>query len=78
MFYSPWPLPKVVRQLDDCIAELDLKFRSILYDDLTKVQEVTEAYDSLPSLLAQCYGNRSAALYELGQHEVAHGLLLKG
>ncbi len=43
---------------------------AIMYHDLLRLKDSMESRYSLPSLLGQCYGNRSAALYELGQHEV--------
>ena len=72
LLYCPWPFPLVLNKVDDCIRGLDLNVKRIIFEDLLLTRKVTEPYDSLPSLLGQCYGNRSAALYELGKHEVCN------
>ena len=59
--------------MDDCIRGLDVNVRAIVFDDLLDLRSTTEPHDSVPSLLAQCYGNRSAALFEMGEHEVRKG-----
>ena len=77
---APWPIDKRKKILEQHLVSLQLhsptkhkvavKFHSVP-DVSEKVCPVAPEKKPCP-LLATCFGNRSAALYELGQTKVMH------
>ena len=76
--WAPWPVGERCKVMDECLTSLQ-RHSPAKYEVAMRLHPPTEASGkgrpSSPSepytpLLATCFGNRSAALYELGRTEV--------
>lgn len=75
---APWPIGEQCKVMDDYLNSLQLHSPTAKYSVARKLYSVSKASNVCPAapekqstpLLATCFGNRSAALYELGRTEV--------